>query len=393
MPTRRQLLAGLGCGGIFGVAGCLSEETEFYPGDEEERTKWWPQSQYDGYGTCFNPETRVSADSPSVRWELEISSPSARPIVVDRVALLPTMKGVRAVSTVDGSEQWMAREQDSVMWPRSVAAHDGLVFISRSEAPELVAIDLQTGKRTWERTFERSPTAFTIDQLIPQLLFGDDRGTVYSVDPDTGETNWKQSVFGPVSKIVTKNGFHLVGTGGGAVYALFGEEGDGLWRRRFPGAITALGSMNGGYNGSGAFVSCFGGKTYALNPNKAGAIVWSKDVWSPGSVVVTSSHVYTAGNAISAINYRKGKQNWSVGQTVQCGPAAAGDLVFVGAENAVEAYKMGGGAGLGGVRIDTKGWRQPVDGTPQNGFAVADGAVFVMTEGGNEEPSKAYAIE
>ncbi|WP_330632296.1 outer membrane protein assembly factor BamB family protein [Halocatena halophila] len=393
MYTRRQLLAGLGCGGIVGMAGCLSEETGFYPGDEEERTKWWPQPQYDGYGTCFNPETTVSADSPSVRWELEISSPSARPIIVDSVAVLPTSEAVRAVSTVDGSELWTATEKDSVVWPRSVAAHDGLVFISSSEEPELMALGLQTGKRTWERTFERPPKAFTIDYSNSHLLFGDDTGTVYSVDPATGKTNWKRSVFGPISTIVTKIGFHLIGTEGGEVYALYGEQGDGLWRRRFPGAITALGSRNGSHSGAGAFVSCFSGSTFALNPSSAGATVWSKDLWSPESVVVTSSHVYTAGTSISAINYRNGKRSWSVGETVQCGPAAAGDLVFVGAENAVEAYKMGGGAGLGGIRIDTKGWRLPVDGTPQRGFAVADGALFVMTQGGNGEPSKAYAIE
>jgi hypothetical protein len=44
--------------------------------------------------------------------------------------------------------------------------------------------------------------------------------------------------------------------------------------------------------------------------------------------------------------------------------------------------------------VGTRRWSHPVEGRPEQGLAVADGAVFVLTEATREgEQSSAYALE
>ncbi len=387
------MLVGAGTTCIMGLAGCGTQSTVSYAGREDATTAWWPQPQYGSYETCYNPETTVTPDEPSVRWEIEIASPAARPVVVDGVAVLPTADGVRALSVTDGTELWRTGVNGSSQYPQSVTTHDGVVFISRVESPEIIAVDLHSGTQQWKLSLDLLPVALTISRRGPALYVGFTDGRIYKLNPTTGETIWKQELFGAISTLVVAESTCLVGTEGGAVYALSSHDGQGIWRRKFPGMISALGSLWGSSNGATHFVSCFGGPVYGVG-EITGATVWqSDDVWSDESLVITKDRLFAAGESLTAISTDGGTQSWTAGTTTQCGPAGAGELVFVATETSIDAYKMGGGAGVGGIRFGPTQWSQPVEGRPEQGIAIADGAVFVMTMGIDGDRSMAYAIE
>jgi outer membrane protein assembly factor BamB len=121
--------------------------------------------------------------------------------------------------------------------------------------------------------------------------------------------------------------------------------------------------------------------------------VWSADVWSDDSFVVAGRNLFAAGHRLVDLDVRGGDRRWTGGDTTQCGPAAAGDTVYAAAESHVSGYAVRGGVGVGRLRLDARRWSHPVEGRPEQGLVVADGAVFVLTEGGGDDRSMAYALE
>jgi hypothetical protein len=61
--------------------------------------------------------------------------------------------------------------------------------------------------------------------------------------------------------------------------------------------------------------------------------------------------------------------------------AGAGDTLYVGGEAGVSAYRLDGGLGVGGLRLNPRRWHVDVGGSVVRGLAVADDAVFVPVSG------------
>lgn len=389
--NRRQFLAGVGATGLVATAGCLGASSPYYAGEEDPDTVWWPQPQFDRIASSYNPNSVGPRESVAERWSLDISLPSdCPPVVADGLAFLPTASAVRAVDARTGEEQWRENGDDGPMWPLSVVYHDGLVFVAQMEERGLLALDATTGERQW--TFD--PEGYGVQALVvdperPGLFAGDDEGYVYELDPTTGETRWRRRVFGSVTAFAQSIPELFVATESGEVYALDPTDGGAYWRGEVPGNVEALATANG----QGALVSTFGGPTVELDGRKKGARNWTADVWTSDSLVVTSGTLFAAGHRLVALDSTDGSRRWTGGKTTKCGPAAAGDTVYAASDGAVSAYKFGGGIGVGSIRIGEKRWSHSVEGRPEQGLAVADGAVFVLTEGGDETSSKAYALE
>lgn len=395
MYTRRRFLTGAGAVGLTSVAGCLGNFEIYYTGQEQPQTKWWPQPQFDGLATSYNPKQVGPRTGVSERWTLDISGPAARPVVADGLAFLPTIDAVRAVDARTGKEQWRESGDGPPLWPQVVLWDNGHLYVAQPQSPGLIALDAATGKRQWQFDADQSGvSALVIDSESSELFAGDDQGNIYKLDPVTGEQRWHRQFFGPISTfVIGTRPFLLVGTEGGEVYAVSRIDGRGYWRRKFPGQISALATMGGSYNGAGAFVSVFGGPTFGINPNQTGISVWETDVSGVESFVVAGRRVFAAGQRFVSLDLGSGKQQWSGGKTSQCGPAAAGETVYAASESEVSAYKSGGGTGIGDFRLAAKRWSYSVEGRPQQGLAVADGAVFVLTEGNDNTTPKAYALE
>jgi hypothetical protein len=393
MPSRRRLLAGAGLGALgLGVAASQSGGFEpYYDGEDEPGTVWWPQPTFDRIGSCYNPRPVGPRDGVTERWAREIPGPSARPVVVDDRAFLPTAEALLAVDAATGEELWRENGGDAPMWPRSVVVHDETVYVTQVGDPALLALDPATGDRQWTfSTPEYGLRPLLVDPERPTLFTGDGEGTVYALDPATGDVRWQRRVFGTVSALVQSIPDLVVGTESGDVYGLYPGDGRGLWRHGVSGPVAALATANG----RGAFVSTFGGPTVELDGGRGGEPVWSADVWSDDSFVVAGRNLFAAGHRLVDLDVRGGDRRWTGGETTQCGPAAAGDTVYAASESHVSGYGVRGGVGVGPLRLDARRWSHPVEGSPEQGLVVADGAVFALTEGGGVgERSMAYALE
>jgi outer membrane protein assembly factor BamB len=277
------------------------------------------------------------------------------------------------------------------MWPRHVLWYDGIAYVTQIGEPALIALDAETGEREWTFTpSESGIRALLLDPEGADLYAEDGRGIVYALDTDTSELSWQREVFGPVVAFAPSSSGLLVATEAGEIYGLSPDDGRGYWRQTLPGYIESLATANG----RGAFVSVFGGPTVELESERAGAVQWRRDTWSTDSFVVAGRTLLAAGHRLTALDIRSGgERQWTGAKTTQCGPAAAGDTVYAASEDRVLAYDSSGGVGVGPVRLGAKRWSHPVEGRPEQGLVVADDAVFVLTEGGGDEDSKAYALE
>jgi outer membrane protein assembly factor BamB len=394
MPSRRALLGGFGAAAGTALAGCLGGPTARYAGEsgDEPDTAWWPLPEFDRIAGCYNPRPVGPREGVTERWRVDISGPSARPVVADGTAYLPTADALVAVDAATGEQQWREDGDDPPLWPRRVAVHDGLVYLAQVGDPGVLALDAATGDRQWSvPTTTSGVRTLLVDSERDDLYLGGGRGTVLGLDARTGERYWSREVFGPVTALAESIPELLVATEAGEVYGLSGDDGRGYWRAQVPGPVESLATANG----RGAFVSTFGGPTVELEGTRAGAVGWRRGVWSADSFVVAGRSLVGAGRRLVSLDYRSdGRRQWTGGRTTRCGPAAAGDTVYAAAADRVTAYAFGGGTGLGPLRVGTRRWSHPVEGRPEQGLAVADGAVFVLTEGTREgEQSSAYALE
>lgn len=387
--NRRHFLGVVGTVGIAATSGCLSSPDPHYEGDDDPDTKWWPQPQFDSISSCYNPEPVGPREGVRERWSLDISSPSeCPPVVADGLAFLPTADALRAVDAKSGDEQWRETGGDGPTWPRSVLYRDGLVYVALEEDPGLLALDAKTGEVEWSF----SPEGYGIGALLlglggNRLFAGDGAGYVYGLDPATGERQWSRRIFGGVLELAQGIPELFAATEAGEVYALGPDDGDAYWRGKVEGWIRALATGNG----DGVFVGAFGGPTVELSGEKNGGEAWTNDVWASNSFVVSGGTAFAAGHELVALDTNDGSRQWTAGTVTDCGPAAAGDTVYAASEGEISGYKFGGGVGFGAARFGTKRWSHSVEGTPQQGLVVADGAVFALTRG--DKHSKAYALE
>lgn len=391
MPSRRDMLATIGAAGAATLAGCTGSPMPSYPGQDAPDTTWWPQPRFDHLGSCYNPRAVGPRSGVTERWSIDISGPSARPIVAGGMAYLPTATALRAVDVKTGAEQWRENGGSEPMWPRRVLWHDGTVFVTQTDDPALIALDATTGERQWTFTpNDRGIRALLLDRRGDTLFTGDGYGTIYALDIEAQTVRWKRRLYGPISWFAQSIPELLVATEAGEVYALSADDGRGYWRGSVPGHITALATGNG----QDAFVSTFGGPTAELVARKTGGERWRRGVWSADSFVVTNQTLFAAGRRLTALDLRSGgARRWTGGKTTQCGPGASGSTLYAASENRVTAYDIRGGVGVEGLRFGAKRWSHDVVGRPEQGIAVADGAVFVLTEGADSDTSKAYALE
>jgi len=202
------------------------------------------------------------------------------------------------------------------------------VFYSATDAGRVVALDTETGCAKWvyeAGTRLRSSMAYDSQDGAATLVFGDQRGMVYSLNAATGEANWVASgqatdnqamITGtPVivdDKIIVPLSGSGVVTGGnpkfeccdnhGAVTALSLASGEKLWEyHTMPSAE---------YNG---MVSSTGVK----QRGPSGAPIWTTPTIDAkrGQVIVTTgentSHPTTGtSDAIIALDLETGAENW-----------------------------------------------------------------------------------
>ncbi|WP_248895484.1 PQQ-binding-like beta-propeller repeat protein [Haloplanus halobius] len=381
MPSRRRVLASLG---LLATSGCLGDDAPSPP--PAGRTDW-PHPDFNAGATSYNPNPVGPRSGADERWRRQVPQPTGRPVVADGRVFLPTLGGVRTFA-VDGDEGWSLSPlaDRSTAWMTSPAVHDGVAYLGTDDARSLLAVDAADGTEIWRTDVGDVSVAPVPDHDWGSLFVGTRDGSVARVDADSGAVRWSASVFGAVTSLATSADLVYAGTEAGEVYALF--DGQGQWRRKLPGSVVGLALGNGGP----VYATTFGGGTFELADGlHAGATRWhDEDGTAKDSLVVTDDTVYGAdGGGLTATSRHGGDRQWSTEGSFTAGMAGAGETLYIGEEDGVSAYRMGGGVGVDDWRVGARRWRTAVGGPVVRGLAVAAGSVFVPV-GGDSDAEAAF---
>lgn len=403
MPSRRQVLASLGAVGVGSVAGCLgSVDTDAgASASDDDTTTDWPMANFGPMGQSYNPNAVGPREKPSEQWSTEVGWATGRVVVADGTVYVPTQTHLYALDAQTGEERWSVGPSaaDNAPLYTSPAVNEGTVYVG-TDSDGLLALAAEDGSEKWryetgdDRTgVDVAPIADDVDDASwRNLLVASQDGVVHSLNLETREAEWTFEVYGRVSHLATYGTIVYAGTVGGEVYALY--DGEGMWRRKLPGKITALALSDGSHE---VIASTFGGGVFRLRDGAhAGRTAWHDEEGpvAQEAFVVAKGEVYGGDLArMKMLDERSGEVAWKLDGSFGYPPAAAGDTLYLGDEEGVTAYALGGGVGLGDFRLGGRRWHYPLKGEPRSGITVADGAVFVVDSGGENSSSSLIALE
>jgi outer membrane protein assembly factor BamB len=396
MPSRRQLLAGLGVAAGAALAGCTTVGGDRFTPGENPNTDW-PMPRQDPGNTAYAPDAAAPREPPTERWTFDGGFDARSPAIVDETAYVPTAEALVALNTADGTVRWryVPAEQP---WPAPPVVHDGTVYVTMRDGDSVHAVDAGRGEKRWSLAGDgahvhAAPGLLAGDIVNePAVVVGDVNGRVTALDPDTGERRWTVDSFGGVRALAYRAPSLYVGTTSGEVYAYYATgEADGdppreRWRRQIAGRIEAIVPT-----ANGIAVASFGGPLVALRSGNAGAPTWRAAAERAGSAPVhAGTWFYSTGyDAVSATRSYDGETGWRAGLPLgSAPPVAAGDTLYVAGRTNVHALALDGGGPLSGA----KRWSHPVPGGGVQGLAIADGALFIARQSTGENGTTLYCL-
>jgi outer membrane protein assembly factor BamB len=205
-------------------------------------------------------------------------------------------------------------------WASPVQSGDLLLVAHRDE---LTAFDAGTLEEKW-----RFPDSAGQDEKIdPLALYGTPAltdnavyvpaydGTLYALNPETGEVRWQFDTDGPLigGVAASPDGVYF-GSSDGKVYAL-NLEGAAMWEKPFKTGEAVQSTPT--LDGSTLYVTSLDGKLYALDP-ATGAERWSFEtdagVASQPVIGAATGLVYVGGfdSRLRAIDLQSHQQRWAV---------------------------------------------------------------------------------
>ena len=179
-------------------------------------------------------------------------------------------------------------------------------------------------------------------------FFGDDHGSLYSVDVHSGAPVWQRSYpMGIDSSPAVDGGAVFFGTKGNTVKAVNELTGANLWSTTTSSAVESSPAVSGGI----VYVGTDDGTLYALNET-TGAVVWSTTlsaaIHSSPAVDLVHSTVVVGDRSghVTALATATGAVVWSTltGAAVIAAPMVTGGKVFVGSMDHSE-YALNGATG------------------------------------------------
>jgi outer membrane protein assembly factor BamB len=381
MPSRRQVLAGLGISVTTGLTGCLGSGEYDHAADAAGDATDWPTLGHDNHNTGYSPEVR-GPSKPTEAWAVTCDYPTGL-VVADGHVLLTGQDRVTAYAVEDGSTQWSANVGEGA-FTTAPTVHDESAYVGSSRG--LHALDVESGEEQWSVKTDGSVSAApTVGREGERLFFGTTDAAVASASVADQSIEWEIDVFSPVTDALGISGFTLyVPLEGGELHALSADTGERRWRQKLSGAVTAAPAVTDVH----AYVGTTGGVD-ALGPGDAGAIHWTnEEALSTGHLAVAGDTVYATSNAGLTASGRSDddeRTRWTVDGEFYCPPAVAGDTLYVGDERGgVNAFAHDEGlvGGLDGRRR----WRHE-HGSRVRHVVVTDGRVYGATEPAEERPT------
>ncbi|WP_170977272.1 outer membrane protein assembly factor BamB family protein [Halorussus salinisoli] len=400
MPSRRRFLAAAASAGTATLAGCTGDRDHDDAADAAGDATDWPTLGHDAANTGYNPNGRGPESGVRERWQTDLSSATAPPVVADGRVYVASGDDLHCFAADDGGEVWthpLREDAAMVLWS-APTVRDGKAYVSAGHDEGLRVLDAKTGEELREfATRGEVSGAPRFDRDGRWAFVATREGWVHCFDLEAGSENWRTEVFGHVVApvAVPKHGSLLyVATEAGEVYALSKSDGEGSWRQKVPGTIQVAPAVVG----RDVYVAPFGGQVHALSAEDAGAIAWSSEerASTEHHLTVADGRIFgTDGDGVLAIDTESGTTDWRVSMPdhANCAPAVAGDTVYVGDESGhVHAVKTGGATGVGGLRFGARRWKTDLGGRVREGVTVADGRLYAYTAP-PEEPTRLHALE
>jgi eukaryotic-like serine/threonine-protein kinase len=225
-------------------------------------------------------------------------------------------------------------------WP-GVSVDQNTVFVAFER--QVRAINLADGKLKWSFPAEPSNAAsfFSSPALSPdgQLLVGGYNHILYSLNPETGKTNWEFDGASNrliASPLAVEDGIYIPDTSEN-LFAL-DLQGNQRWTKKTSGEVWAKPVTDLDCNC--IYVSSMDHTVYSFNPAD-GTLNWQSKglggsiVGSPALSPKGVLYVGTFGSQIVAVNAENGEQLWSAPTEgwVWGGPVLSDDRLYVGDMN------------------------------------------------------------
>ena len=421
MPSRRQVLAGLGGASVVALAGCFGDDPEpepkpdpesesetetepepiFTPGSDADAD--WPMPRFDPANTAYSPDAKAPRDGARERWTFDGASACGPPVVADGTVFLPTVEALVALDARDGSKRWRFappdEEDGGSPWPAAPVVHGGTVFVTDIRTG-VHALDAETGGKRWSRTnlghVHASPHLVAGEGIDdPALHVGTRNGAVHRLDPRTGKTTWRTDSSGAISAFGYRSRTLYAGTVTGGLRSFAAPAGgrspERNWERSVGSKVRAIVPGE-----SRVLVHTLADRLLFLGEgDEAGATRRTVDErWAGAAPVRAEGFFVTAGSGGLASFREDGDPvRDSVGGYAATGPVVAGDTLYASSGDAVHAFALRGTIGGDGIRFGTKRWSHPTPAAAVEGLAVADGALFAACEGRSGHRTALYCLE
>ena len=266
----------------------------------------WPRYGYDAERTHFFGGSDVPGPPLRVGWRFQDYALLEFPPVIyqNTLYLMDDDGSAKALDKHTGRKLWETKVGTLAAASPAIGIAQGLMYVallSTNPHPSptarngrFAALSMQTGRVVWSKVIpagtESSPIAYG-----NSVYFGDQGGTVYSLDANTGHVNWTFHASGPVKGgPALSDGILYFGDYSGRAYALNAATGHQMWASNTGGADFGFGSGNFYSTPAVAFGRVYMGNTdgrvYSFAA-KTGQLAWATGT---GAYVYASAAVENA---------------------------------------------------------------------------------------------------
>jgi outer membrane protein assembly factor BamB len=317
---------------------------------------------------------------------------TASPIVAEgKVFTLDAAGRVSAFNASTGAAVWTANltpqgEKDQEGFGGGIAADGGRLYAGTGFG-YVIALDLGTGKKLWEKNVS-SPIRSSPTASAERVFVVSRDGQVYCLSGSDGSELWsfrgmpeRASILSNQSPAVDGD-FVIVPYPTGDIIALSVHDGRAVWsdslsRSRTASSLAAMSDASRPAVDRGfVFVAGHGGRTVA-NTQRTGERMWSLNVASiqPPAIAGDTVYVVDTGGQAMAISRSEGKIHWTAklpGGSTWSGPVLAGNQLWLASSkgNLVSVDAVTGRV------VATQDMGAPVFIAP----VVAGGRMFVLTD-------------
>lgn len=263
----------------------------------------WPRYGFDAARTHVYSGPNPPEPPLHIGWRFQDYALLEFPPVIyqNDLYLVDDDGSAKALNKHTGQKLWETKVGTLAAASPALGISQGLMYVSLLSTDahpgstpgngRFAALSMKTGQIVWSKRIpagtESSPIAWG-----NSVYFGDQSGTVYSLNAATGQVNWTYHASGPVKGgLALSNGDVYFGDYSGRAYALNAASGHQVWAVNTTGAELGFGSGNFYSTPAVAFGRVYIGNTdgrvYSF-AQKTGQLAWAT---STGAYVYASPAV------------------------------------------------------------------------------------------------------